>query len=130
MKALLAVPFCLISFEASAQIADLSCSGKMHQYIPEHREGSISPGAARIDIEKRALATPVGDFRITHVHDNSISFDSLTDPLVVFGTLDRVTGAMTIFWRTQAEDAKLKAGLPHTVTRYADMACIPAKRMF
>lgn len=83
-----------------------------------------------MDLEKKRIATPVGNFRITRISDESIAFDDPTSKLVVFGTLDRVSGAMNVFWRTAAQEAKVQAGLPSAAEMYADLKCSAAKRLF
>jgi hypothetical protein len=77
---------------APAEAIDLSCKGVMHTYNnPAHREGTVEPGAAVVDLEQKRIATPVGSFRITTISDDSISFDDpRSKQLVVFGTLGSV----------------------------------------
>jgi hypothetical protein len=108
---------------APARAIDLSCSGEMHYYKPKHIEMTVPPGAAILDLENSRITSSVGNFRITKVADDSISFD---DPkgkeLVVDGTLDRVSGLMTVFWH-KPEDWK-------QAIRYSELKCSVAKRMF
>jgi hypothetical protein len=54
---------------------DLSCQGVMHTYEMKQKEGTVDPGAAVVDLERKRIATPVGSFRITTISDDSISFD-------------------------------------------------------
>lgn len=113
-----------------AEAIDLSCKGVMHTFAMETKQGTVDPGAAVVDLDRKTIATPVGNFRITRILDESITFDDPTSKLLVFGTLDRVSGAMNVFWRTAAQEAKVRAGLSSTAEMYADLKCSAAKRLF
>jgi hypothetical protein len=103
-----------------AKAIDLNCSGEMHTYGSRHIEGTVSPGATIVDLEKRSISTPVGDFRITNISEGSISFD---DPArFVFGTLDRMSGEMKVFWRNPEDKSKM--------ARYGELKCLAAKHPF
>jgi hypothetical protein len=115
---------------APAEAIDLSCRGIMHTYAMEKQQGTVDPGAAVVDLEKKRIATPVGNFRITNISEESVTFDDPSSKFLGFGTLDRVTGAMNVFWRTAAQEAKVKAGLSSVSEMYADLKCSAAKRLF
>jgi hypothetical protein len=102
----------------------------MHTFAMETKQHPVDPGAAVVDLEKKRIATPVGNFRITRILDESITFDDPTSNLLVFGTLDRVSGAMNVFWRTAAQEAKVQSGLPSAAQMYAELKCSAAKRLF
>jgi hypothetical protein len=108
---------------APAEAIDLSCKGVMHTYEMKQKEGTVDPGAAVVDLEHKRIATPVGSFRITTIADDSISFD---DPdskqFVVFGTLDRISGLMRVFWRHPGDTSK--------AAMYSELNCSAAKRLF
>jgi len=109
---------------APAEAIDLSCQGVMNTYEMERKQGTVGPGAAVVDLEHKRIATPVGSFRITTISEDSISFDDPTSKeLVDFGTLDRISGAMNVFWRHPGEDNSHAA-------MYADLKCSAAKRLF
>jgi hypothetical protein len=102
---------------------DLSCQGAMHTYEMKQKEGTVDPGAAVVDLERKRIATPVGSFRITTISDDSISFDDPNSKqLVVFGTLDRISGLMRVFWRHPEDNSK--------AAMYAELKCSAAKRLF
>jgi len=44
------------------------------------------------------------------------------EELAVFGTLDRVSGHMTVFWRNPKDNAKMAI--------YSELECSAAKRLF
>jgi hypothetical protein len=119
-----------INNAAFGQTVDLVCNGEVRQYEPNHLEGTAGPGAARVDLGLKRISTPVGDFRITRVEETAIYFDEPGKPLKVFGYLDRSTGRMTVFWRRPEEEAKMQAGLPSNMVRYATLACSVSKRLF
>jgi hypothetical protein len=130
LVAALIIPAVLAVTIAPAEAIDLSCMGVMHTYAMKQKEGLVDPGAAVVDLEKTRIATPVGNFRITRILEESITFDDPTSKLLVFGTLDRVSGAMNVFWRTPDQEAKVQAGLPSSAEMYAELKCFAAKRLF
>ena len=106
-----------------AEAVDLSCKGVMHTYEMKQKEGTIDPGAAVVDLEHKRIATPVGSFRITTISDDSISFDDPSSKeLVVFGTLDRISGLMRVFWRHPGDTSK--------AAMYSELNCSASKRLF
>ena len=109
---------------APAEAVDLICSGGTHTYGSNHTAAAVPPGAAIVDLENGSIKTPVGNFHITTVSDDSISFD---DPakkqLVLHGTLDRWTGLMRVFWRNPAGDDT-------QAVMYSELKCSIAKRLF
>jgi hypothetical protein len=108
---------------APAEAIDLSCKGVMHTYEMKQKEGTVDPGAAVVDLEQKRIATPVGSFRITNISDDSISFDDpKSKQLVVFGTLDRISGLMRVFWRHPEDTSKM--------AMYSELKCSSAKRLF
>jgi hypothetical protein len=119
-----------INNAAFGQTIDLMCNGQVHQYEPSRLEGVAGPGATRVDLGLKRISTPVGDFRITKVEETAIYFDEPGKSLKVFGYLDRSTGRMTVFWRRPEEEARMQAGLPSNVVRYAALGCSVSKRLF
>ena len=108
---------------APAAAIDLICSGAMHTYGSNHNAAAVPPGAAIVDLENRSISTPVGNFHITTVSDDSISFDDPTKKqLVLHGTLDRWTGLMRVFWRNPGDDTQ--------AVMYSELKCSIAKRLF
>jgi hypothetical protein len=114
---------------AYAQAIPLLCSGTWRFY-DEDKVAQVPPSAGALDLQAETVSTPVGAFRITRVEPTTVYFDDPKAVLKVFGTLDRMSGAMNIFWRTKEQEAKLQAGLPTKMTMYADLRCTPSKRLF
>lgn len=113
----------LIATVVPAAAIDLSCKGTMHTYEMEKKQGIVEPGAAVVDLEHKTISTPVGGFRITKIAEDSISFDDpASKGMVVFGTLDRISGAMNVFWN--------RPGNTTQAAMYADLKCSAAKRLF
>jgi hypothetical protein len=108
---------------APAEAIDLSCTGVIHTYDLEKKQGTVEPGASVVDLEQKRIATPVGSFRIKTIAEDSITFDDPTSKeFVVFGTLDRISGLMRVFWRLPNDTSR--------TARYAELKCSAAKRMF
>ena len=124
MKAIIGlVSFALAIGIAPARAIDLTCRGEMHYYESKHIEVTIPPGAAIVDLEKRSITTPLGDFRITVVSEGSISFSDPAEKwLIVSGTLDRMSGLMRVFWQNPKDNTKM--------ARYGELKCSTAKRLF
>ena len=101
MKSIGIACFVLVIGISRAEAIDLTCSGVMHSYSPKNIEGAVASQGAVIDLEGRYITTPVGEFNITTISDDSISFGGSPNykDLDTFGTLDRVTGIMRIYWR-------------------------------
>jgi hypothetical protein len=111
-------------------VVTLSCGGSMTSYQPQAISGTVAPGAAVVDLEKRTLLTPVGHFRITSASESSVSFDNPRDQGIVFGTLDRITGRLSVMWMTGSENQKRVRGQAFNMTAYADLNCTARQRLF
>lgn len=104
---------------APAQTIGLVCRGTFREYQPKQFESNVPPGATRVDLDRKRISTPMGDFVISKVEETKIWIDDENRGLVVFGSLDRLSGHMTIFWQHPSERAKSKAGLTATVLAVA-----------
>lgn len=110
---------------APAAAVDLTCSGVMHTYNPKHIEATVAPGATVVDLDNHDITTPVGEFEITRVSEDSIAFGGRSPSypgLTIFGTLDRVSGHMTVFWRKPNDTTHAEM--------YSELSCSKAKRLF
>jgi hypothetical protein len=108
--------------ELRAQVIDLECKGPVNQYEPKKILGIAGDGGTRVNPDQNRITAPFGEFRITQVEETKIYFDDPSSALEVSGTLDRIAGQMTIFWRRPKEVAR--------VSMYADLKCSIAKRLF
>jgi hypothetical protein len=125
------VLFAVCITAAYGQAVDLVCSGTMKQYEPQVTDGNVGPAAARVDLARNFISTPLGDYRISRVEDTKIWFGSdVGNQLVAEGSLDRVSGQMSIWWQRAGEKAKMKAGLPSKLNMAAELRCSASKRLF
>src|SRR4051812_15165302 len=102
-----------IASPSRAQVVDLVCAGTM-QSRPDNITATVAPGAAHIDLKENTIETPVGSFAISNVDGNTVTFSGMLQRLHAFGTLDRVTGAMSVFYRNDAEEQRMRQSLEHT----------------
>jgi hypothetical protein len=109
----------------TVQTINLICRGSFTLYEPKTVTRTLDPGvgATSIDLEGRKISTPVGQFIVNKITDSEILFDDPKGRLKVSGHLDRLTGAMTIFWRHPTEDEKMRASLPSKTAMYAELNC-------
>lgn len=122
---------CALSLGAAtsawADPVTLLCHGNLVEFSkPSTKLGATT---VSIDIENGIVKSPLGDFAITRVTDNSLVFSHPTKNGVADGNIDRVSGSMTIFWLTPEQKAASKKG-PFKYEMYASLECAPAKRMF
>lgn len=120
---------CIPLSPCHGQVVDLVCSGTM-QSRPANVTGTVAPGATHIDLGVNTILTPVGTFEIIRLDDSQLSFGGLMQGLHASGTLDRVSGEMTVFFRNDEEKRRMQAGLEHTYTMYARLRCSTAKKLF
>src|SRR3954452_11472384 len=99
------------------EIIDLVCRGTVQIYEPPPAgNDTVTPTATRVDLEHNFISTPVGDFRISKVEETKIWFEddpekqSAIQGHTAEGSLDRLSGQMTIWWQRPTERAKLRAG--------------------
>ena len=126
----LAATVILAAFSSAVfgQAIDLVCSGTMNA---KEIRGTAGPGATRVDLERRHISTPVGNFEIIKIEETKIFFsDPQEKQLIVSGHLDRLSGQMTVTWFRPEEQAKMRAGLPAKIERLAELRCSAAKRLF
>jgi hypothetical protein len=119
-----ALLFSIVPNVADAQTISLLCDGIMYTYTPRNVQGRVI-----IDLDNQSVSSPVGIFRIQGVADQLIAFN---DPnrRTVFGHVDRSSGEMMIYWYQPQEPARLSAGEPPQLEKYADLRCAPSKRLF
>ena len=112
---------------ATLQTINLTCGGSFTLSEPKTVTRPLDPGvgATSIDLEGGKISTAVGNFIVNKITDSEILFDDPNGRLKVSGHLDRLTGAMTIFWRHPVEDEKMRAGLPSKAVMYAELNCKP-----
>jgi hypothetical protein len=129
---LTATAILVAAFNTSAlgQTIDLTCNGSIHHYEPEALKATVGPAATRVDLERKRIVTPFGEFRIRKVEETTIYFDNPGMELVVDGRIDRVTGKMTVIWRSPEEEAKMRAVGSSKAAQFAELRCSVSKRLF
>jgi hypothetical protein len=90
----------------------------------------VSPAATRVDLDRKRVSTPLGEFPLSKIEENTIFIAGEQNGLIVFGSLDRLSGKMSISWQHPTEAAKLRAGQSSQLLRQADLNCSLAKRLF
>lgn len=118
---------------ASAQAANLSCSGTLRVYRPDSFNATVPPTSTTVDLASRSITTPLGTYRINFVSESGVMFGAEPTPssnFVTFGSLDRLTGKMLISWMTSEEHTKFQAGKSAQASRSAELNCTVAQRLF
>lgn len=116
-------------FPAYAEPVPLLCWGDITVY--GHEKASLAETGAALDLEGGTFLAPVyGTFRIIRVDDASISFGGETPTVSTFGTLDRVSGALSMNLMPPAERKKLQNGQTVHFTAYVDAKCMRSKKKF
>ena len=115
---------------ASAQVIDLVCGGTYSAWYPEKITANVAPAATRVDLEQRLLSTPAGKFRISKIGETTISIYEERPELILSGSLDRLTGRLTILGQHPAEAAKLRAGSSAKSAISIELHCSVPKRLF
>jgi len=119
---------------ASAETVNLACGGVFHLYEPERMDSSVAPTASAVDLASKKITTPLGEYRISRVDEEQLTFGAPAAPgfnFVTHGTLDRLSGRMLIRWFRPEEDAKAQVvGQSANMARYAEFTCAAAKRLF
>ena len=59
----------------------------------------------------RRISTPVGEFRISRIGETTISINEERPDLILSGSLDRLSGKLTILGQHPAEAAKVTGGI-------------------
>jgi hypothetical protein len=117
--------FAAFNSMACGQAIDLVCSGTWHDFRPTPTINStVGPAATKVDLENRRITTPIGNFSMFKIEDTKIWFqDDPGKQLFVQGSLDRLSGQMTISWWNPEEMWKRAAMI-------AELRCSAAKRLF
>ena len=110
-------------------VSNLSCGGLMHFYPPEEpMDLNVPPGASSVDFPNNKIVTPMGEFRLSRIDEQQITFDAPATSsfnYVTRGTLDRSSGRMQIMWLRPEQDAKTRAvGQSAQMARYAEFICV------
>jgi hypothetical protein len=117
---------------ASGQTINLVCSGKYRSYEKgtDFVDANVAPGATQVDLERKLISTPAGQFRISKVEETRIYINEERQNLVVWGSLDRLSGELSVFMLRPTEHAKMRNGLSAKVETNIELRCSVSKRLF
>jgi hypothetical protein len=120
---------------ANAQSVMLNCVGTYHNYS----DGTVvnfPPAAAVMDYSSHMFTYQFIEIPITRATDTKLTLEASAlgnnrQYLKIFGTIDRITGIGTIYWRTPEEEAKMLSG-SRTGQLYAmaEFRCSAAQKQF
>lgn len=109
----------------------LLCEGRLTLFNEDKpEEKKIGPEAVSINYAERILKTPFAVLNITEVSDTEIKFSGPSQKLEIIGTVDRMSGTITIMWGTPEQWAEIKSGRPLAVDRTLVYDCKVAKPLF
>jgi hypothetical protein len=101
---------------------DLNASGKT---IPVAGETAI------LDLDSGTFKPPLyNSFPLLKVRDTQVTFGSESQTLSVWGSLDRVSGSLSMSVMEPGERRKVQAGGSAHFMAWITAKCVPAQRMF
>ncbi len=114
---------------AAAVPITLVCTGTIS--FPGHDAQAITRETAVLDLEARSFKPPLYPaFTVTRIGETDVSFGSETSTHSTWGSLDRVSGTMTLNVFNPTERKKLQAGGSANYMAWLSAKCSPAQRMF
>lgn len=118
-------------FFTSAALAapiTLICTGTL---VAGGQTTQIAGETAILDLQTNTFKPPMYNaFPLSRVADNSLSFGSESGTLSVWGSLDRVSGSLSMNVLEPKERHKLQAGTSAHFLAWMTAKCAPAQRMF
>lgn len=128
MKALLAIALACWANVAAAAPVTLICTGRL---VAGGQTTELNGETAILDLQLSTFKPPLyNSFNVSRVSDSDISFASESETLSVWGSLDRVSGSLTMNVLEPQERRKLKAGGSAHFLAWMTAKCAPAQRMF
>jgi hypothetical protein len=113
---------------AHAAPVTLVCNGNL---TLDGKQTPISGETAILDLEKRSFKPPMyPEFPVTRVGENDVSFGSELPALSIWGSIDRVSGSLTMNVLKPSERKALQAGGSAHFLAWMIAKCAPAQRMF
>ena len=107
----------------------LLCTGRL---VVEYKEASkLDRETAILDLENRSFKPPIyGALPLTRIGENEVYFASETPDSSIRGSLDRISGALSLNALRPSERKKLDAGEGAAFQAWMTAKCVPAQRMF
>ena len=119
-----------LGLAGSAQAAPLTllCSGSL---TLDGKESKIDRETAILDLDGRSFKPPLyPEFPVTRIGESDLSFGSELPNLSTWGTLDRVSGSLSMNVMKPSERKSLQAGKGAKFLAWMTAKCVPAQRMF
>jgi hypothetical protein len=128
MRIALALIVCLGAGTAHAAPVTLICNGSL---TADGKEIPVNAETAVVDLEKRTFKPPLyPEFPLTKVGENDVSFGSELPNYSAWGSLDRVSGSLSMNVMRPDERKRLQAGGSVRFLAWMAAKCTPAQRMF
>lgn len=127
MRAVLVASFLSVA-SANAGPVTLLCTGNLNmdgQQVPINGETAV------LDLESSSFKPPMYPaFPLTRVSETSLSFGSDLEALSSWGSLDRISGSLSMNVMKPSERKKLQSGGAAHFLAWMTAKCAPARRMF
>jgi hypothetical protein len=115
----------------SAQAAQvvLVCNGSLN--FPDNAPMTINGDSAMIDFDAGTFKPPIySPYQITKVTDTDVNFGLETSTTSIFGTIDRISGNLSMNVMKPEDRKRIMAGHSAKMLAWMSAKCVPAKRMF
>jgi hypothetical protein len=119
-----------VLFVGTAQAAPITliCNGSL---TLDGKQSAIDRETAILDIEKQTFKPPLYPvFSLTRVADNDIDFGYESATNSTWGSLDRVSGSLSMNVMSPDDRKKLQAGGSARFLAWMTAKCAPAQRLF
>lgn len=119
---------CLVAGTTHAAPVTLICNGSI---TLDGKTSAITGETAILDLDKRSFKPPLyPEFPVTRVGESDVSFGSELPTLSTWGSLDRVSGSLTMNVLRPSERKALQAGGSAHFLAWMSGKCAPAQKMF
>jgi hypothetical protein len=128
MRMGLAFVACLLAGSAHANPITLICNGTL---TLDGKQATIDRETAILDLENRSFKPPMYQaFPITRISESDLSFASEFPTISTWGSLDRISGSLSMNVMKPAERKAMQAGGSAHFLVWMTAKCAPAQRMF
>lgn len=128
MRYVLALIGSILAGSADAAPMTLICSGS---FTLEGKQSNIDRETAILDLENKTFKPPLyPEYPLTRVGENDITYGTESSTISLAGSLDRISGSLSLNVMTPADRKTLAAGGSVKFIAWMTGKCSPAKRMF
>lgn len=125
----LVILFALAMSPASAEPLPLVCTGEVNMF--DQGTMKIDASGAMVDLDAGTFTAPVyGTYPIIRSEDTSIAFGADNEKVSTYGSLDRISGKLTMSLMTPAARRAVSMGKSIKMISYVEARCTPARKMF